>query len=289
MGIKRYMRCTSIARGVRPVTWSHVLKATGPETAQHARGKFSAALIPINAGDWATIDKALHRAGDAQVRGHFLMKTAIKLSEAAGMISDGATLLIGGFMGVGSPHRLIKAIAESGVRNLTIVANDTSRPGNGIGHLITAGAVSKVLTSHIGLNPQTQEKMLSGEIAVELVPQGTLVERIRAGGVGLGGVLTTTGVGTLVADGKQTLEIDGKTYLVEKPIRGDFALLGAKHADYVGNLDYSLTAHNFNPIMAMAADTVIAEPEAIVPVGMITPDAVKTPGVLVDHIIERPH
>jgi acetate CoA/acetoacetate CoA-transferase alpha subunit len=215
------------------------------------------------------------------------MKTAMKAADAAAMIPDGAVVLIGGFMAVGSPHRLIDAIVARGTRNLTVVANDTAMPGRGIGKLITAGAVSSAIVSHIGLNPETQAKMMRGEIAVELVPQGTLVERIRAGGVGLGGVLTATGIGTPVEEGKQVVEIDGRRFLIEKPIRGDFALIAARQADYVGNLEYSLTAHNFNPIMALAAETVIAEPEHIVPVGVIPPDAVKTPGILVDHVLER--
>ncbi|MGF1447428.1 MAG: CoA transferase subunit A [Pikeienuella sp.] len=215
------------------------------------------------------------------------MKTAIKAEDAAALVPDGAVVLIGGFMGVGSPHRLIDALVARGAKGLTVVANDNARPGYGIGKLITAGCVAKTITSHIGLNPETQKKMISGEIEVELVPQGTLVERIRAAGVGLGGVLTKTGLGTPVEEGKQTIEVGGARYLVEAPIRGDVALIAAKHADYVGNLDYSLTAHNFNPIMAMAADCVIAEPENIVPVGMITPDAVKTPGIIVDHLLER--
>jgi len=215
------------------------------------------------------------------------MKHALSATEAAGLISDGATLLIGGFMGVGSPHRMIDALVARGVRGLTVVANDTARPGVGIGKLITAGAVAKLLTSHIGLNAETQARMIAGEIEVELVPQGTLVERIRAGGVGLGGVLTPTGLGTEVEEGKQIVEVLGKRYLLETPIRGDFALIAAHRSDYIGNLDYSLTAHNFNPIMALAADTVIAEAEMIVPVGVIPPDAVKTPGVLVDHILSR--
>jgi len=215
------------------------------------------------------------------------MKHAIKVEEAAALVPDGATVLIGGFMGVGSPHRMIDALVARGARDLTIVANDTAAPGNGIGKLITAGAVRKAIVSHIGLNPETQQKMMSGEIEVELVPQGTLVERIRAAGVGLGGVLTATGIGTLVEEGKRTVEIDGTRYLLETPIRGDVALIAARQADYVGNLEYSLTAHNFNPIMALAATTVIAEPHLIVPVGVISPDAVKTPGILVDHLLER--
>lgn len=215
------------------------------------------------------------------------MKQAVKPDEAVQMIPDGSVVLIGGFMGVGSPHRLIDALASSGKKNLTVVANDTAMPGHGIGKLITCGGVSRVIASHIGLNPETQEKMLSGEMDVELVPQGTLVERIRAGGTGLGGVLTPTGLGTEVEEGKQIVETGGKRYLLETPIRGDFALIAAQRADYVGNLEYTLTAHNFNPIMALAADTVIAEPASIVPLGVIPPDAVKTPGILVDHLLER--
>lgn len=215
------------------------------------------------------------------------MQDAISPAEAADLIPDGASLLIGGFMAVGSPHRLIDALVAAGRRDLTIIANDTAMPGRGIGKLISAHAVRRVIASHIGLNPETQAQMIAGEIEVELVPQGTLVERIRAGGVGLGGVLTATGLGTPVEEGKQKIEIDGKTYLLEKPLRGDFALIGCHQADYIGNLEYSLTAHNFNPIIALAGETVIAEPRTIVPVGVIPPDAVKTPGVLVDHLIER--
>ncbi len=200
------------------------------------------------------------------------MKAAITADKAAALIPDGARLLIGGFMGVGSPHRLIDALVKRGAKNLTIIANDTAMPGRGIGKLIAAGAVSNVIASHIGLNPETQAKMISGEIKVELVPQGTLIERIRAGGMGLGGILTATGIGTLVEKGKRIIEVDGKPYLLETPIRGDFALIGAKQADYYGNLEYSLTAHNFNPIIALAGDVVIAEPQHIVPVGVISPE-----------------
>ncbi len=215
------------------------------------------------------------------------MKQAIKPEQAAETIPDGSVLLIGGFMGVGSPHRLIDAIVARGTKDLTVVANDTAMPERGIGKLISGGAISRVIASHIGTNPETQAKMIAGEIEVELVPQGTLVERIRAGGVGLGGVLTATGLGTPVEEGKQIVETGGKRYLLETPIRGDFALIAAQQADYVGNLVYSLTAHNFNPIMALAADTVIAEPQSILPVGAISPDAVKTPGILVDQLLER--
>jgi len=215
------------------------------------------------------------------------MKGALKAAAAAEMIPDGARLMIGGFMAVGTPERIIDAIVARGVRDLTVIANDTAMPGHGIGKLITAGLVRRVIASHIGLNPETQAKMIAGEIECELVPQGTLIERIRAGGMGLGGVLTPTGLGTEVEEGKQVVEVEGKRFLVETPLKADFSLIGAWQADYVGNLAYLLTAHNFNPIIALAGATVIAEPEAIVPVGVIAPDLVKTPGVLVDHLIVR--
>jgi acetate CoA/acetoacetate CoA-transferase alpha subunit len=216
-----------------------------------------------------------------------MMKSTLKADAAAELIPDGASLLIGGFMAVGSPERLIDALVARRARHLTVIANDTAMPGRGIGKLITAGAVRRVVASHIGLNPETQAKMIAGEIDCELVPQGTLIERIRAGGMGLGGVLTPTGLGTEVEAGKQKVEVEGKTYLVEPPIKADFALLGAWQADYIGNLCYLLTGHNFNPVMALAGRTVIAEPESIVPIGVIPPDAVKTPGVLVDHLVAQ--
>jgi acetate CoA/acetoacetate CoA-transferase alpha subunit len=157
----------------------------------------------------------------------------------------------------------------------------------GIGKLITAGLVRNVIASHIGLNPETQKKMIAGEIQVELVPQGTLIERIRAGGFGLGGVLTATGVGTIVEEGKQKVAVAGKDYLVETALHADFALINAFLADYLGNLSYALTARNFNPVMAMAAETVIAEADNIVPVGLISPDHVVTPAPLVDYLIAQ--
>jgi acetate CoA/acetoacetate CoA-transferase alpha subunit len=199
--------------------------------------------------------------------------------------------MIGGFMAVGTPPRLIDETVRQGKKDLTIIANDTARPGVGIGKLIDAKLVRRVITSHIGTNPETQRQMLAGEIEVELVPQGTLAERIRAGGYGLGGVLTPTGAGTLVEEGKQVLQIDGRTFLLERPIKADFAVLYAKQADYIGNLTYALTARNFNPLMAMAAGVVLAEAQNIVPVGVIPPDSVMTPAVLVNHLIsqERRH
>jgi acetate CoA/acetoacetate CoA-transferase alpha subunit len=216
------------------------------------------------------------------------MKQAIKAAAAAALVPDGAVVMIGGFMGVGTPHRLIDALVEADRRNLTIIANDTAKPGFGIGKLISAGAVSRVVTSHIGLNPDTQKGMIDGKIKVDLVPQGTLIERIRAAGFGLGGVLTKTGLGTLAAEGQRTIEIDGEEWLLALPLKAGFALIHADQADHMGNLTYQLTATNFNPILAMAADIVICESREILPVGMLPPDAIKTPGILVDYLIERP-
>lgn len=215
------------------------------------------------------------------------MGKTCKLSEAIASIPDGASLLIGGFMAVGTPRRLIDELVRQGKKGLTVIANDTARPGFGIGKLIGSRLVRRLVTSHIGTNPETQRQMMDGELDVELVPQGTLAERIRAGGCGLGGVLTPTGVGTLVEQGKQTLEIDGRKFLLELPLRADFALINARRADHIGNLSYALTARNFNPIMAMAADIVIAESQEIVPVGVIAPDDVMTPAVLVDLLVAR--
>ena len=215
------------------------------------------------------------------------MKTATTLEAAVALIPDGASLLIGGFFGVGSPDRLIQGLVDAGRKDLTVISNDTAFPGIGVGKLIAARMVKRLIASHIGANPETQRQMIAGELEVELVPQGTLAERIRAGGYGLGGVLTRTGLGTLAEKGKATVEIDGQTWLLEKPLRADFALIRGKQADAMGNLTYELTAQNFNPVMAMAAQTVIAEAEEIVPVGAIPPDAVRTPGVLVDYLLER--
>lgn len=212
------------------------------------------------------------------------MKT-ISLQAAVALIPEGATLMVGGFLDVGSPERVIDELVRQGKGNLTVIANDTALPGVGIGKLVTAGLLRKAIVSHIGLNPETQQQMLAGKLEVELVPQGTLIERIRSGGYGLGGVLTPTGVGTVVEKDRRKIDINGKEYLVETALRADFALVHAFVADYTGNLGYVLTARNFNPVMAMAADTVIVTADHIVPVGVIAPDQVATPAPVVDYIV----
>lgn len=203
------------------------------------------------------------------------------------MVKDGMSVMIGGFMAVGSPARIIDKIVESGVKNLTIICNDTAFPDKGIGLLIVNKQVKKVIVSHIGTNPSTIEQLNNGEIDVEFVPQGTLAERIRAAGAGLGGFLTPTGIGTIVEEGKQKINVDGRDYLLEKPLRADIALLGASISDKVGNLVYKGSSQNFNPIMATAADVVIVEPDEIVEVGQINPENVRTQSIFVTHIVKK--
>lgn len=215
------------------------------------------------------------------------MGKTVKAADIVEAIPDGSTLMVGGFMAVGSPRRLIDELVRQGKKDLTLITNDTARPDAGVGKLISARLVRRLVTSHIGTNPETQRQMLDGLIEVELVPQGTLAERIRAGGHGLGGVLTPTGVGTTAAQGKRTIEVDGKTFLLELPLRAQYALINARRSDHIGNLAYGLTARNFNPLMAMAADVVVAEAQEVVPVGVIAPDEVMTPAVLVDHLVAK--
>jgi acetate CoA/acetoacetate CoA-transferase alpha subunit len=210
---------------------------------------------------------------------------AVSAEEAVAMIPNGATVMVGGFMGVGTPERLLEELVRQRKSGLVLICNDAAVPGKGIGKLIDAALVSRMTASHIGLNPKAQRQMMANQIAIELIPQGTLAERIRAGGCGLGGVLTPTGVGTTVSEGKRQIEIDGKQFLLETALRAEFALVHAFLADYSGNLAYALTARNFNPIMAMAADTVIVSADNIVPIGVIAPDHVVTPAPLVDYLI----
>jgi acetate CoA/acetoacetate CoA-transferase alpha subunit len=215
----------------------------------------------------------------------FAKMKSISAEEAVAMIPNGATVMVGGFMGVGTPERLVDELVRQNKSELTVICNDAGLPGKGVGKLFDATLVSTLTASHIGLNPKAQQQMMAKQITIDLVPQGTLVERIRAGGCGLGGVLTPTGVGTIVEEGKQHVQFNGKTFLLETAMRADFALIHAFVADHLGNLTYVLTARNFNPVMAMAADTVIVTAEHIVPVGVIAPDQVVTPAPLVDYLI----
>lgn len=213
------------------------------------------------------------------------MEKLITIEEATAKVTSGMTVMVGGFMAVGTPARLVDALVASGVKDLTLICNDTAFPDKGVGKLIANGQVKKVITSHIGTNPVTIDLMNAGSLTVEFCPQGTLAERVRAAGAGLGGVLTTTGLGTTVAEGKNIINVDGKDYLLEKPLKADIALLGASLGDMSGNLVYKGTSQNFNPLMATAADIVIAEVAELVPVGEIAPEMVKTPSIFVDFIV----
>ena len=208
------------------------------------------------------------------------------LEEVSAMFTNGMVIMIGGFLCAGTPDIFIDALIEKDIRGLTVIANDTGFPERGIGKLVVNKQIKKMIATHVGTNKETGRQMNSGEMEVDLVPQGTLAERIRAAGVGLGGVLTPTGVGTVIEEGKQKLTIDGKEYILELPLRAEIALLNAWKADMYGNLVYRRAARNFNPLMAMAADTVIVAAESIVEVGELGPDEIITPGALVDIIVD---
>lgn len=213
------------------------------------------------------------------------MKKIISSKDVQQYFKDGMTVMYGGFMGIGTPAGLVAELLDHGAKNLTIIGNDTAFPETGVGPLIANKRVARLITSHIGTNPETGRQMIAGELDVELVPQGTLAERIRCGGSGLGGVLTPTGVGTIVEEGKTKLTFDGVEFLVERPLRADIALIKAKKADRLGNLVFERAARNFNPLIALAADLVIVEVDELVEVGEIDPEVVVTPGVLVHKIV----
>lgn len=209
------------------------------------------------------------------------------IDEIISKFHDGMTIMVGGFLSNGSANTILKALAQSDIKDLTIIANDTAFADRGNGVLLNKKQVRKLITSYIGGTPAALEQMNSGETEVEFCPQGSLIERIRCGGYGLGGVLTPTGLGTIIAEGKQVVNVDGKDFLLEKPLRADIALIGASKADEAGNLWFRGTSSNFNPMMATAADLVIVEPEEVVPVGAIEPENVHTPGMLVDLILKK--
>lgn len=213
------------------------------------------------------------------------MEKVISLEKATDLVKDGMTVMVGGFLGNGNPLGLIDALVQKGVRNLTLICNDTATPEIGVGKFVINKQLKKAIVSHIGTNPETGRQMITGELNVELIPQGTLAERIRCGGAGLGGFLTPTGVGTIVEEGKQRLVIGGKAYLLEMPLRADIALLYAHKADKFGNLVCRRSTRNFNPLMAFAADKVVVEAKQIVEIGAIDPDEVMVTGIVVDWIV----
>ncbi len=215
------------------------------------------------------------------------MDKRITLKEAVDMIKDGSVIMVGGFLACGTPDKLIDALVSKGVKDLTLICNDTGTPERGVGKLVVTKQFKTIYATHIGTNKETGRQMMAGETEVHLVPQGTLAEQIRAAGYGLGGFLTATGVGTEVEKGKQVLEVDGKTYLLEKPMKADFALVYADVADTKGNLVYRGSTRNFNPMMAAAADVTIVEARKVVPVGEIDANDVVVPGAFVNYIVEE--
>jgi len=208
-----------------------------------------------------------------------------KIDEALASVKSGMTVMIGGFLAVGTPLALVDQLVKKQVQDLTVIANDTAFPDQGIGKLVVNRQIKKAIVSHIGTNPETGRQLLAGELEVELTPQGTLAEKIRAGGSGLGGILTPTGVGTIVEEGKQKISIANREYLLELPLRADVALVYAHKADKAGNLVFRRSARNFNPVMAMAADLVVAQVGEVVEVGDIDPDEVMVPGIVVDYVV----
>ena len=214
------------------------------------------------------------------------MNKVIDIQQAVNMISDGAVIMFGGFMGNGSAHKIIDALVEKNIKDITVICNDAGFPDYGVGKLVVNKQCKKVIASHIGLNKEMGRQMSAGETEVDLVPQGTLVEQIRAHGYGLGGFLTKTGVGTLVEEGKQKIAVDGITYLLEKPLKADFAIIAGTVVDKNGNISYRGSVNNFNHMMASAADVTIVEADTIVEIGEMDQNAVVTPGVFVNYIVD---
>lgn len=214
-----------------------------------------------------------------------LINKIISVKEAADMVKDGMTIMVGGFLANGTPENLVDALVERDVKNLTLICNDTGFPDKGVGKMVVAKQFKKMIASHVGTNPETANQMNSGETEVVLTPQGTLAEKVRCGGNGLGGFYTPTGIGTEVAEGKEIKVIEGKEYMFETPLRADVAILKASVVDKKGNMIFNKTSKNFNPIMATAADLVIVEADKIVEVGEINPEHVMCSGIFVDYIV----
>ena len=210
----------------------------------------------------------------------------VSMEEAISHIKDGMTIHVGGFLACGTPESIVTALIEKGVKDLTIVCNDTAFVDRGVGRLVVNNQVKKVIASHIGTNPETGKKMHDGTMEVELVPQGTLAERVRAAGCGLGGVLTPTGLGTVVQEGKEVIEVDGRKFLLEKPLKADVAIIFGTTVDELGNVICAKTTKNFNPLMATAADVVIVEAAELVPGGSLDPDHLDISRIFVDYIVK---
>jgi len=216
------------------------------------------------------------------------MKNKISsIEEIKPLFKSGMSLMIGGFLGVGTPENIIDMMINMGLKDLTVIGNDSAFVDRGVGRLIAGGMIKKYITTHLGTNPEAIKRYNEKSMDVEFNPQGTLIERIRAGGSGLGGVLTQTGLGTLVEEGKQIVTVNGKEYLLETPLRADIALIRGSESDAFGNTRYYGTSRNYNPSMALAADTVIVQAEEIVEFGVMKPEDIVTPGVVIDHVVKE--
>lgn len=213
------------------------------------------------------------------------MEKVVTIDEAINHIEDGMTIMVGGFLSCGTPCKLVDALVEKGVKDLTLICNDSAFPDSGVGKLVVNKQIKKLIASHIGTNRETGNQMNAKEMEVKLVPQGTLAEQIRSAGAGLGGFLTPIGLGTVVQEGKQKIEVDGKEYLLELPLKADVALILGHRVDKSGNIVYDGATRNFNTLMATAADIVIVEAENLVEVGDIDPNHVVTPGLFIDYIV----
>jgi len=213
------------------------------------------------------------------------MSKVVEKEKIKACFFDGMTLMVGGFMGCGAPEGLIDLILDLGIKDITLISTDTAMVNRGVGRLIVEKRIKKLYASHIGLNPETGKQMNEGTLEVELVPQGTLVEQIRAGGFGLGGVLTPTGLGTIIAEGKKIIEVDGKEFLLEKPLKADVSLIRGSVTDCYGNTIYRGTSNNFNQMMATAGEIVIVETEKLVPTGFLTKESITTPSIFVDYVV----
>lgn len=213
------------------------------------------------------------------------MKKVVDIENLKSIFFDGMTIMVGGFMGCGTPEKLINMIIDLGIKDITLICNDSATVDRGVGKLIVKKRIKKLYTSHIGLNPETGKQMIEGTLEVVLVPQGTLIEQIRAAGYGLGGILVATGLGTIVAEGKEIIKVDGKEFLLEKPLKADVSLIRGSVTDHAGNTIYNGTTNNFNQMMATAGEVVIVEAEKLVPIGTLVKESILTPSIFVDYII----
>jgi len=255
-------------------------------TVSSCKGNLSHLILSLNLNHLIRVDKLICFSRFFKYKKGIEMKKEIDISRVGEFLKDGMTISLGGFFGCGAPHHIIDEIVKTGVKDLVLVSSDTYIDGEGAGKLVSSNQISKLIASHIGTNKYTQKRVNEGFIELELIPQGTFIEKFRAATAGLGGVLTPTGLGTLAQEGRRVINVDGKDYILEKPIQVDLAIIKAYKSDEIGNLIYNKSARNFNVVMAGAAKMTIAEVEEIVEVGELDPNFIHTPFVYVDYIVK---